>query len=78
MRIVSKWNNLTNENTCGLMDKYLGLVMTVHDTVIGCDCVEMEEDDQEWWWNGHTIAEIINEEFEAATPDELVNFIMEA
>ena len=76
VRIVYMWNNNSNENIDGLMDEYLGAIMTVHKTIPEHNCVEMEEDEQEWWWNGFTIAEVIDDDIQPATQEELFALLM--
>lgn len=57
VRIVDRWNEHTCENTSGLMDRWLGTVMTV--ARIGCFSASMVEDDGKWAWNSDCIEEIV-------------------
>ena len=78
VRIVSEWGEHTCENSMGLMDKWLGQIMTVRE-VLDRHNVGMEEDigDRDvsgrgWWWNRFCIEEIVEErEVELASDDEL-------
>jgi hypothetical protein len=66
VRIVSKWpkNRAAKQNRDGLMDKWLGKVMTIRD--VGGDYYRMEEDEHElpffngWVWNEACIAGPVN------------------
>ena len=76
VRIVSMWNNDSNENSDGLMDEYLGTIMTVHKTNLEYNYVKMEEDGQAWAWNKFTIAEVVDDDIEPATQEELLALLM--
>ena len=64
--IVSKWNEYTQHNDQGLMDKWLGQNMTIRD-IDGLFYL-MEEDKHEnafrtgWYWNEHCIAGLAKED----------------
>lgn len=65
VRIVDEWNECCAQNSEGLMDRWLGQVMTVRQ--VNTADANMEEDQGElfdggWYWNSHCIAEIIQEE----------------
>lgn len=53
VRIVSEWNEDSNESSTGFMDKWLNKVMTF-DHFRGDNAI-MKEDDGKWLWNRHTI-----------------------
>lgn len=75
VRIVSEWNSNCCSNRDGLMDKYLGTVMTVHyaDAYSAC----MIEDGGAWAWVDYAIAEVIDDEdIEPATQEEFLAFLM--
>lgn len=55
------------------MDKYLGTVMTVDKIIHGL--VYMLEDNGEWAWNGKCISEKIEEDYNPATSDEMLEFL---
>ena len=59
VKIVDKWNEKTNQNHDGEMDKYLGTVMTIESST-RLEMYQMEEDKSEndglgWFWNKHCI-----------------------
>ena len=64
VKIVDEWNEYTDENNEGYMDKYLGTIMTVME-IIGPD-VKMEEDYDDphnpygWYWNKYCIEFIVD------------------
>ena len=66
VRIVSEWNEKTNESVFGSMDKWLGKVMTIRriDNTFGKFVYKMEEDKNEcisgWAWNEACIAGLAN------------------
>lgn len=74
IRIVDQWEKGCNENTQGLMDKYLGQVVTVHEIrnriFSGEPYVTIEEDNmylynggdknRRWIFNAKTVAEIVD------------------
>lgn len=74
VRIVSEWNSDCNENSEGLMDKYLGKVMTVQRSNEWQ--ARMLEDGGRWAWNEFTIAEVIDDDIELATQEELLVLLM--
>lgn len=60
VRIVSKWNMKTNENSEGRMDHWRGKVMTIKG-ITESGRYKMREDEKEfcgrgWTWNEHCIA----------------------
>lgn len=60
VKIVDKWNDKTNENSDGYMDKYLGSVMTIKEIwKHGLYLMEEDRYDREflggWCWNKHCI-----------------------
>lgn len=70
--IVDHWNNKTNHNSSGKMDKWLGKVMTIRE--IKGILYRMEEDVDEgfdggWYWNRYCIAgKIVGEKLTAEPP----------
>ena len=58
VRIVEKWVPGCCQNRSGMMDCWLGKVMTVKGH--GYGSISMVEDSGIWAWNKHTIAEIID------------------
>ena len=66
VRIVSEWNEKTNETRFGSMDKWLGKVMTIREvrTDYGEAVYKMEEDKNDitngWVWNESCIAGLAN------------------
>ena len=57
--IVDKWSPFTGENQYGLMDHWLGQVMTIKD--VQTRCYKMVEDQKEhagfgWSWNESCVA----------------------
>ena len=74
VRIVSKWCDGCGANPSGLMDKYLGTIMTVDYANKYRAC--MVEDGGRWSWNGMTIVEIIDDNIEPATQEELIALLM--
>lgn len=78
VRIVSKWNEDTNQDIFGSMDKYLGTIMTVCS--VGRYTVNMCEDNGEYYWNAATIEKILTTdsdppEFLVADSDEFLDFL---
>mgnify|MGYP000122784277 CR=1 FL=1 len=64
VKIVDCWNEYTKENNEGLMDKYLGTVMTI-DRVLPMGEYKMIEDEGIWFWNEHCIDGVVKDvEFE--------------
>lgn len=61
VRIVSKWTDGCNQNPHGLMDKWLGKVMTIR--AIKGELYKMKEDIHEglggWCWNEATISRLV-------------------
>lgn len=53
IKIVDTWNPYTWENSDGLMDKWLGEIMTINKIEFNSYC--MKEDKGEWSWNTHCI-----------------------
>lgn len=87
VRIVDRWTNGCRENSQGLMDKWLGSVMTVTGHMkarYGGDYVYMLEDEGDcpfngresghWQWFPAAIAEIV-EDVPDITDDELAAFL---
>lgn len=70
VKIVDKWTNKCFQNSSGLMDKYLGTVMTIRK--ITSFCYRMEEDKHEningWAWGDECIEGKVVEDYEAAEP----------
>lgn len=65
--IVSDWSNSEGYNHAGLMDKYLGQIMTVRErTPAGNYHMEEDygefEDGHGWYWNESMFEAIINQE----------------
>lgn len=64
VRIVKKWNNKTNQNKYGEMDKWLGKVMTIR-AVLPHGVYRMVEDEGEgmhgWVWNENCIEGLAKE-----------------
>jgi len=64
VRIVSKWNNKSMENLEGLMDKWLGQIMTIDEcgkNVRGDSYYRMKEHNHEWAWNDYCIEGLADE-----------------
>lgn len=57
VRIVDEWGEGCNQNLEGLMDGWLGKVMTIRDTYLFGNYFNyfMEEDEGEWAWNDSCI-----------------------
>ena len=60
VRIVEKWNPACHANPDGMMDRYLGTIMTV-ERICRSWC-RMEEDSGRWVWNKHAIDCIVEDE----------------
>ena len=75
VRIVSEWNEKTNESVFGSMDKWLGKVMTIRKvwTDYGKAVYKMEEDKNDvtdgWLWNEACIVGLANEKKIVITTD---------
>lgn len=62
--IVSKWNDHTEENPEGRMDKYLGTVMTIRNIVRGGYKMQEDKNDYNndgWFWNDYCIVGKVDE-----------------
>jgi len=85
VKIVDHWVSGCNQNSKGLMDKYLGQVVTVLNVHDGY--VTIEEDfgesisikrNHHWAWNSKCIDHIVEDEqadFTPASNDEIFSFI---
>lgn len=67
VRIVAEWGDGCGQNSFGLMDKWLGKVMTIKKLLTNCGklAYEMEEDQEEnyglgWHWNEKCISGLAN------------------
>lgn len=86
VKIVDEWNAGCGQNIEGLMDKYLGQVVTVLD-IDGTGCIRIEEDAGDcafqecghWSWAEDCFEYIVEDEcqesFEASSEDEILSFI---
>lgn len=86
VKIVDEWNDGCRQNPSGLMDKYLGQIVTVLDTY-GPRLIRIEEDAGDyggqggghWCWNEYCFEYIVEDEiqgdFEASSKDEILSFI---
>lgn len=64
VRIVSEWNEKTNQNEDGFMDRWLGKVMTVKKVIktqYGVFYYMVEDEHVCWLWNKHCIAGLAEE-----------------
>lgn len=69
VKIVDQWNEYTDENPLGEMDKYLGTFMTVKEVLYMVAYMEEDQNDRTnwngktcgWSWNKHTIDYIVSE-----------------
>lgn len=80
VKIVDEWNEHTGENSDGIMDKYLGTIVTVKQLVDGCIWIEEDSpiDGRHWYWNAYCIDCVVDEpdyEIDAASDDELLAFL---
>ena len=69
VRIVSEWKPGCGQNLRGHMDAYLGTIMTVAE--IQSRAVRMFEDDGLWAWLPASIVEVIDDDIQPATQEEL-------
>lgn len=69
VRIVSEWKPGCGQNLRGYMDAYLGTIMTVAE--IQSRAVRMYEDDGLWAWLPASIVEVIDDDIQPATQEEL-------
>lgn len=77
IKIVDEWNENSGENKEGLMDQWLGQIVTVSE-VYPNYCVLVEEDNRRWAWYPSAIDCIVDgteSDFDAASEDELSDFI---
>lgn len=85
VKIVDSWNDRCGQNYDGLMDKYLGQIVTVLEVrgrtvLIEEDAGECEHQaDGHWIWNSWCfdyIAYERQEDFEVSSKDEILSFIL--
>ena len=72
VKIVDSWNDRCGQNYDGLMDKYLGQIVTVLEVRGGTVLIE-------WIWNSWCfdyIAYEHQEDFEVSSKDEILSFIL--
>lgn len=86
VKVVDKWNSSCGQNCEGLMDKYLGQVVTVLE--ISRDTIRIEEDEGDcpfhqsgrWSWNAHCFEYILDdmcgEDFDISSKSEILSFIL--
>lgn len=87
VKIVDEWNDECGQNGEGLMDKYLGQIVTVLDTNDRTGRIRIEEDADDclfqegghWFWSEDCFEYIVEDEyqesFEVSSKDEIFSFI---
>lgn len=84
IRIVSEWPKGGMQNCNGLMDKYLGQILTVKYVDTKGDCCRAFEDENDrpdgggWYWHSELIDTVVveeSEDFEPAEISELMSFL---
>lgn len=80
VKIVDQWNGNCCQNIEGLMDKYLGQIVTVAEISGGDVFIEEDRDDenQRWFWNSYCFDYIVEDEpedFEPASESEFLSFL---
>lgn len=84
LKIVDSWNSHSNENSEGLMDKYLGLIVTILKIDGRTIYIEEDSGDCEFQWGGHWawnsycfdyIVDSNEPDFEPSSESEILSFI---
>lgn len=79
VKIVDQWLDGCNQNDNGLMDKYLGQVVTISDMIFAAALIEEDKkDSQRWYWNEHCFDYIVedeSEDFEPASDSDFLSFL---
>lgn len=89
VKIIDEWLPLCGQNAEGLMDKYLGQIVTVMEVNVDEDIVLIEEDAGDcefrmsghWIWNAFCFDYIIeddasDEDFDISSENEILSFIL--
>lgn len=86
VKIVDEWKPGCGQNVNGLMDKYLGQIVTILDVDVDEDTATIEEDsgdcrfrvDGYWAWNSYCFDYIVDSDesdFEPSSESEILSFI---
>lgn len=85
VKVVDEWTAGCGQNLNGLMDKYLGQIVTILEVDIEEDLVFIEEDsgdcrfhtDGHWTWNSYCFDYIVDDgmDFEPSSEEEIFSFI---
>ena len=86
VKIVDEWKPGCGQNVNGLMDKYLGPIVTILDVDVDEDTATVEEDsgdcrfrvDGHWAWNSYCFDYIVDSDesdFEPSSESEILSFI---